>query len=71
MKIPRPNPDFDFIDDLYDLLYGSPIFLNTSLGYPSPSSSIITSVTSESLLIFIKTLLFENLFAFPIKFLNP
>ena len=39
--------------------------------YPSPSSSIITSVKSLSLFILIKILFVENLFALPIKFLNP
>jgi hypothetical protein len=39
----------DFSEDLNDLTYGSPILLNTSLGYPFPSSSITISVISLSL----------------------
>ena len=50
-----------------DSSYGN----KTSFGYPSPSSSIIISVISLSLLILINTLFLEYLLAFPIKFLNP
>ena len=56
---------------LVDLKYGSPIFDNISLGYPSPSSSIATIVKSLLLFKLIKTLLLQNLFALPIKFLKP
>ena len=39
MNSPRPNPFFSLSKTLVDLKYGSPIFDNMSLGYPSPSVS--------------------------------
>ena len=71
IKTPSPKPAFDLSIGLFDLRYGSPIFERTSLEYPLPSSSIVISVISLSLLRFIKTQSFENLLAFPIKFLRP
>ena len=50
INIPRPRPTFDFSMVSFDLKYGSPIFDKMSLGYPFPSSSIIISVISLSLL---------------------
>ena len=69
--MPKPNPDL-LLSLLYeDLMYGSPILPRTSVGYPSPSSSIEISVVS--LLLLTETYIFflANLFAFPIKFLIP
>ena len=56
---------------LVDFKYGSPIFDNISLGKPSPSSSIMIAVETLLLLKLIKILFLLNLFALPIKFLNP
>ena len=50
---PRPKPTFDFSIGLLDFKYGSPIFDRISLGKPLPSSSIMISVISVSLLRFI------------------
>ena len=71
MNSPRPNPFFSLSKGFVDLKYGSPIFDNISLGYPSPSSSIATIVKSLLLFRLMKTLLLQNLFALPIKFLKP
>ena len=71
INIPSPKPVADFLSISFDLRYGSPIFDITFLEYPEPSSSINISVISSLLLRFIFTFLFENLLAFPIKFLKP
>ena len=52
-------------------MYGSPILLKISFGYPFPSSSIDISVIPLLLLIETNILLFANLFALPTKFLIP
>ena len=56
INIPKPKPDF-FSYLIQDFKYGSPIFDNISFGYPSPSSSIITSVNLLSLFKVINTFL--------------
>ena len=53
MNKPRPKPSFALSCGSFDLKYGSPILDKTSLGYPFPSSSIVTSVNSLLLLKFI------------------
>ena len=54
-------------------MYGSPNIdlSNKSLGKPGPSSFIIISVSLLLSCKKISTVLSLNLFAFPIKFLNP
>ena len=57
MNIPRPNPGLLSNFFSFDLIYGSPILSRISLGKPSPSSSMITSVDSLSELIVMKIFL--------------
>ena len=70
-KVPNPNPALILDNFDFDFIYGSPRALIISSGKPGPSSSIRTYKFILSLTIEISILSFENLTAFPIKFLNP